>query len=159
MGSQEKKLQCREGIGDRKEDYLRENSGSGHNLERSGEENSETRRHNEDKNQKEGVERSIRRWRRWLDDEWYGDVVEYKLTGGIAGEPRHGRGSRCAKLQVGRYVLKDDGGGARSTVELLYRQVSAELVRYVTQENVLQILHRYHNCYGYFAGRMIAKFL
>ena len=67
MGSEEKRLKSREGIGDRKEDYLRENSGSGHNLQCLGEENNEIRKHKEDKNkgenQEEGVEESMRRWR------------------------------------------------------------------------------------------------
>ena len=94
-----------------------------------------------------------------MDDEWYGDVVEYKLTGGIAGEPRHGHGTRRAKLQAGRYVLKEEGGGLRSRVELLYREVSGELARCVTQEIIPQILHRYHNCHGHFARGMIAKLL
>ena len=163
MGSQEKKLKSREGIGDRKEDYMQENPRSGHNLQYLGEENNEIRRQNEDKNkgqnQKEEVERSMRRWRQSLDDEWYGNVIEYKLTGGIVGESRHGRGTRRAKLQSGRYVLKDNRGDEKSGVELLYREVSGELARYVTQENVPQTLYRYHDCHRHFARGIIAKLL
>ena len=70
LGSRERKLKSREGIGDRKEDYSRENSGSGHNLQCLGERNNGTRRHNENKdkegeNQKEDrIEESMRKWGR-----------------------------------------------------------------------------------------------
>lgn len=108
-----------------------------------------------------------------MSDEWYGDVVEYKLTGRIAGEPKDGRGTRRVKLQAARFVLKetegravggkdgDEGGssdGGRG-VELLYREVSGELARCVREGDVPRILHRYHDCHGYFAGGMIVRTL
>ena len=125
------------------------------------------------------MDSSIRMWRRWLSDEWNGgDLVEYKLTWRIAREPRHGRGMRRAKLQAGQYIMQergceDDGkrhegeecedeghgGGERGGAELLYREVSGELARYMTQENVPQILHYYHDCHGHFAGGMIVRTL
>ena len=155
------------------------------------------RNHKERKNQEKGREEdwmdsSIRMWRRWLSDEWNGgDLVEYKLTGRIAGEPKHGRGIR-AKLQTGRYIMKEgrhedeeerredeegrreDKEGRREDeeercedeegrgederrVELLYREVSGELARCVTKEDVPRILHRYHDCH--FAGWMIVRML
>ena len=69
-----------------------------------------------------------------MTDEWYGDIVEYKLTGRIIGEPRNGRETRRVKLQAGRFVLKetegDDERGSSDTNgrgELLYREASREL--------------------------------
>ena len=86
--------------------------------------------------------------------------MEYKLMGQIAGEPKHGCGTRRAKLQAGRYVLKEKNKGEEeSGVELLYRESSGELARCVLGKDIPKILHRYHNCYGHFAGGMIARML
>ena len=82
----------------------------------------------------------MRRWKQWLDDEWYGDIVEYKLTGRIAGEPKHGRGTRRAKLQAGRYTMKEGLEGRRGA-ELMYREVSGELARCLLEKDVPKILH------------------
>ena len=104
--------------------------------------------------------------------------MEYKLTGRIAREPRHGRGMRRAKLQAGQYIMKEgrredkegrhedeegrcedeEGRGEdERRVELLYWEVSTELARCVTKEDVPRILHHYHDCH--FAGRMIVRVL
>ena len=72
-------------------------------------------------------------------------MVEYKLTGKIVGDLRHGHGTRKAKLQAGRYVLKEGGcendrvmhaGRAEREPELLYREVFGELARCVTRGDV-----------------------
>ena len=86
---------------------------SGNKIPSPGRDNNKGENHKEDvedrgvgENHKEDVEdrledrieESMRRWEHWLNDDWYGDVVEYKITGRIAGELKHGRGTRRAKL-------------------------------------------------------------
>ena len=80
--------------------------------------------------------------------------------GQIAGEPKHRHGTRRAKLQAGRYVLKEKNKGEEeSGVELLYRESSGELARCVLEKDVPKILHRYHDCHGHFAGGMMVRML
>lgn len=91
-------------------------------------------------------------WKEWELDDWYGDVVEYKLTGMLSREPW--KSNKNIKLKAARFVMME---GATAT--LLYRENSGELAKCIRQGQVESVLRRSHDSHGHFSGNMTLKML
>ena len=86
-------------------------------------------------------------WEEWLDDPWYADVVEAKITGDCRTEGFLSESStRIAKRKSDKYILVDG-----EPKELAYRERNGKLARCLHEPEVPKVLILLHNVHGHFA--------
>lgn len=101
----------------------------------------------------EGVKKGdLERWKRWLEDTWYRDILIYKLTGSLKeGEKRN----RQVRRESVRYYLLEEAGEP----QLIYGESTGEHSKCVLKTGVTKILDRYHDCHGHFGKDMTLRLL
>lgn len=108
-------------------------------------------------------------WGGWLKDNWYGDIIWYKLSSQLLAKGWSDKEMRRIKRNAVKYVLLIGGrkqGGAMTVEErqkcssgLLYREVTGELARCIRRSEVDNILVKYHDSHGHFAKDMMLRML
>jgi hypothetical protein len=107
----------------------------------------------------EEVRRTVReeklrkRWTKWLDSEWYGPVVEYRLFGRDGGD-----GSRAMRKRMERkaadFRLVDAKGAAP---RLAYVERDGRQSWCIFPDRVNDVLTHAHDCHGHFADAITLK--
>lgn len=120
----------------------------------------------------EAEERGSEEWREWSEDEWYGSIVRYKLTGAIpvaaeAGEKftpgTISKWRRRLRQQSSKFVLSDAPGtedhprNLPTIRTLLYREKNGDFAECVRKHQVASILHWAHDVHGHFAEAITMK--
>lgn len=108
----------------------------------------------------EEIQLALKGWEVWLQDEWYGKVVEYLLTGSFNRDVRNQQSEkllRQAKRAATRYRILEAGEGENTKTELLYRETTGEWARCIQRSQVEKILWRYHDVHGHFARDMTLR--
>lgn len=105
-------------------------------------------------------------WSLWKDDEWYGVLVEYKLTGSVPTskieqrmgsikltEPEIKKWTRRMKQQSTRFVLVDNETQPGKDVpnSLFYKERDGTLALCIRKNEVKPILYWAHDTHGHFA--------
>ena len=93
-----------------------------------------------------------KQWEKWIQDQWYGDVVRYKLRGTTVG--LSDKDAWYVKRISSRYVLVDG-----QDQDLLYREMTGELAKCIFATRVNRVLQRYHDFHGHFAKDMTLRLL
>lgn len=91
-------------------------------------------------------------WEAWAQNDWYGDVVKYKLTGTVKG--LDSKEARQVRRKAVKYVLVD-----WQEKDLLYREITGDLAKCIFGERVNRVLQRYHDLHGHFAKDMTLRLL
>ena len=89
-------------------------------------------------------------WEKWLESEWYGDVVRYLLVGSLEGADLTARGRRMVRQKARRYRMFD--GNEKG---LFYVERDGKSARCVDENEVLGILRTRHDHHGHFGGKML----
>lgn len=105
------------------------------------------------------------KWGEWMNDEWYGMIVEYKLTakipyekiveseGQVPDAPTVERWKRRMKQQSPRFVMMDGEG----TSILLYREKGGGLAKCAKKDEVRRVLQWAHDVHGHFSEGITLK--
>lgn len=101
------------------------------------------------------VAKSVGEWAEFLKDEWYGEVVWYKIHGEVrnAPESRNLRRERKIRKDASQYVMVSQGNIRR----LGKREPDGSLSECVRAHQVEQILHRFHDHHGHFAPGVMSR--
>lgn len=88
-------------------------------------------------------------WKKWLDSEWYGEVVHWLLTGQLRrrepeGVDRGDRRKRWVTRQARKFLLSEAHGGP------LYREANGEVSECLLPHQVADAIYRVHNVHGHF---------
>jgi hypothetical protein len=93
------------------------------------------------------------RWKKWLDSDWYGSVVEYRLFGRDGGD-----GSRAMRKRMERkaadFRLIDAKGAAP---RLAYVERDGRQSWCIFPDRVNDVLTHAHDCHGHFADAITLK--
>lgn len=59
------------------------------------------------------AQEELKRWKKWIDSDWYGDLIHYQIMGRVKDGPlsKDGRRKRWVKANVGRFALTTIYGG------------------------------------------------
>lgn len=99
-------------------------------------------------------------WEPWLQDEWYGEIVHYKVFGTLKSRSGDKRKERQIRLQSHKYrLIETEQPGTRYVQRALARVESREggLSRCVRKHEVVGILERYHERHGHFVAAIMAR--
>lgn len=94
-------------------------------------------------------------WEKWLEDPWYGPVVESKIFGvsnsqGALSEVA----SKITKKQAERYVLVENSG---TNGQLAFRERSGKLAKCLHEHETADIMGKLHNLHGHFADQITIR--
>ena len=89
----------------------------------------------------------------WINDEWYGHVVTFKLTGTLGTLDKKLR--RMVKRTIHRYSIMVLGREKK----LLFRESTREQATCVKKEEISRILQRYHDVHGHFVKDITLRML
>ena len=91
-------------------------------------------------------------WEKWLESEWYGDVVLYLLVGSLEGTDLTARGRRMVRQKARRYRMFD-----RNEKGVFFVERGGKSARCVGEDEVLGILRARHDHHGHFGGKMLLE--
>lgn len=91
------------------------------------------------------------RWKEFLEDLWYGEMVEYKLTGCL--RKGSSKRSRKVKMEASKMILIDD----EKSVRLGRYEGNNALAECIREFQVEGILHRFHDLHGHFAAGVMSR--
>lgn len=103
----------------------------------------------------------VDRWQEWLEDPWYGAIVDFKMNGGGTEEVRSFLTKAATKItekKAGSYVLIEQGPDdtPRSMTDtgpiLAYRERNGKLSRCIHESQVPDVLQLVHDMHGHFAN-------
>jgi len=102
-------------------------------------------------------------WEDWIQEEWYGPIVCYKLTGSLKGTVesdssllRSQNVRRVLRRSAGNFLLVESIPNSEyPRNRLLYRERNGDLATCVMPADVPTILYKLHDCHGHFAAGLL----
>lgn len=91
-------------------------------------------------------------WKKWIDDDFYKDVVTYKLTGRVTTDPDQPSRKIHIQQQALRYVVIDEPEKL-----LCYRERSGELSACIKKSEIPKVLAELHGLHGHFSANITMK--
>jgi hypothetical protein len=94
------------------------------------------------------IDNEKREWQIWIDDPWYGDAVEYMISGHLeGGEPLSESWKKIVRKQAASLVLLGS-----DPPKLLYRERNGKHSICLHHSQVAAALHQLHDAHGHYAA-------